>query len=215
MNLWLSGITVTLLLAMCSCGQKTQIADGHGDNVLVENLLNSGDIVCRYGHGLWSQLFRDVSSKDKRFSHVGIVVIESGYPFVVHASADDYSGRGQVDKEPFSIFVSNATDFAVYRVKGHDDIGHQIASNALTYIGKPFDIRFDLKTTNEVYCSQLVRLCVNSAVGKEIVTTSQMNGKTIVAIDDCYLHPAVATVYDRTQVEQTRGANALTRVAHE
>jgi uncharacterized protein YycO len=201
MKIGLSAISLILMLSLCSCKPKQPIGDEHREASFKKARLQAGDIVCRYGEGLWSRHFRDMSLRDKRFSHVGIVILESNHPFVIHASADDYSGHGQVDKELFSEFINDATDFAVYRIKGHGDIGTKIASNAMTYIRKPFDIHFDLSTKNEVYCSELVRLCVNSAAGDEVIGTSKIRGKNVVAIDDCYLHPSVFVVYDKTKIE--------------
>ena len=60
----------------------------------------NGDLIFRFGKGRWSKCFRDISVHEKRFSHVGIITTQSNAVFVVHASADDYTGIGHVKEVP-------------------------------------------------------------------------------------------------------------------
>jgi len=186
-----------LALACSCCGEDRADARSPADGGSGMPQLQPGDIVCRYGEGIWSEFFRNSSTRDKRFSHVGILAFDAGEPFVIHASADDRSGIGEVREEPLSEFLAGARDVAIYRLGGEEGIGKRIAENARSYLGVPFDPAFDLASDERIYCSELVRLSVNAAAGEAIVTTSLMHGREIVAIDDCYLHPRFSVVYDR------------------
>ena len=59
--------------------------------------LKNGDIILRSGIGFWSERFRQSNTNDKRFSHVGIVLVdEQGTVSVLHAEGDDHTGEGMV-----------------------------------------------------------------------------------------------------------------------
>ena len=44
----------------------------------------TGDIVLRNGKGFISDLFRNTSKREKKYSHAGIIVIENNQPYVYH-----------------------------------------------------------------------------------------------------------------------------------
>ncbi len=166
----------------------------------------------RYGNGQWSKYFRDMSEREKRFSHVGIVVGDQSELAVVHSSADDWTGIGSVRRESITSFIDGYDDFVVYRVKCTDAERREIADTALAYVGKPFDARFDLSTSNRVYCTELVRIAVNGVLKEEAVTTTKIKGKVFVATDDCYLGLRFVKVYDRIQDAEQDNAPDRVRV---
>ena len=183
------------LLLIFSCKQQPQ-KKLHTDYTTVEKTLRSGDLICRYGDGIWSIYLRNISSHEKRFSHVGIIIIESNRPYVIHASANDYSGIGKVAKEPFTTFINDSDDFAIYRITQSKERRERISTIALEYLGKPFDLFFDLHTKDKIYCSELIRLCVNAAIEENIIKTSYFEGKEIVPIDSCYSHSSFIKIID-------------------
>jgi hypothetical protein len=68
--------------------------------------LKNGDIILRSGVGFWSEQFRQSNIHDKRFSHVGIVLIDkNGMPSVLHAEGNDFSGNGQVAVDTLENFA--------------------------------------------------------------------------------------------------------------
>jgi len=184
------------VLIIGSCKQPPSQKQ-HSITPTLEQTLQSGDIVCRYGDGIWSKQLRNVSTQEKRFSHVGIVILEADQLYVIHASANDYSGVGKVSKEPFAQFIQDTKDFAVYRLPESPQVRDQIAQNALTHIGKPFDMYFDLATEDKIYCSELVRICVNLATNKDLIKTSEFKGKEVVPIDNCYIQPTTIQIYSK------------------
>lgn len=162
--------------------------------------VQEGDLVFRYGHGLWSSYFRDISQTDKRFSHVGIVVARDTGLAVVHACADDFTGVCSVRRDSLASFTADYDDVAVFRIHCDPNQRNKISKLALSYVGTPFDLRFDLSTDDAVYCSQLVRLVVNGALGKNVIGTTTIRGREIVALDDCYLGTWATKIYDRKDV---------------
>ena len=149
--------------------------------------LHEGDIVCRAGQGSWSEQFREKSRIDKRFSHCGIIVKKDLQWFVIHSDANDVTGVGVVRQEPLQNFLENGKGVEVYRLDISSDVAQRICQNAESYLNVPFDARFDIRSDEKVYCSELVYLCVNQAVGKEWIRPAPVGRFLLVTVDDVYL----------------------------
>ena len=146
-----------------------------------------GDLVFRKGDGLWTKFFVNKSSREKRFSHVGIVVSNCMSKITIaHAEAGDWTGVGDVHLQDWNGFFDGALDCAVYRLNGDVYLRNRIAKNAENYIGVPFDNLFDMDNTNRLYCTEFVRLCVNNAVGTNLIGWTESKAKKIIALDDIY-----------------------------
>lgn len=192
----IAALALALLFAACrpapgAAGPQTKAPD--------ESLLRAGDLIYRFGDGLYSAYFRSFSQTDQRFSHVGIVVrtTPGNALDVVHAEANDYTGQGGVRLDPLADFLKGANDWAVYRLNREDSIGEDIAARALGYYrrGVPFDLAFDADDTTAFYCTELVLHCVNEAVGSRLLgARTDMQGKRFIAIDDTYLNPDLMPV---------------------
>lgn len=133
--------------------------------------LKRGDIVFRRGHGLWTKYFINMSTRERRFSHVGIVVNATNLVTIIHSEASDISGIGDVHISKWSDFFKDST---------------AIAGRAEHYNGTPFDCLFDMNETNKLYCSEMVRVAINEAVGTNLVGFTEIGGYRVVAIDDLY-----------------------------
>ncbi|MCR5413444.1 MAG: hypothetical protein K6F50_01790 [Kiritimatiellae bacterium] len=148
-----------------------------------------GDLVFRKGEGTWTPYFIGVSTREKRFSHVGIVdSAKDGKVVILHADADDSTGIGCVRKENWSGFFAEALEGAVYRYDGSAQTAVRFAEEGRTKLGTPFDRAFDMSTPDKLYCTEYVRGALNAAAGKELVGCTIVSGKPFVAIDDIYHH---------------------------
>jgi hypothetical protein len=116
--------------------------------------LQDGDIVCRLGDRLWSIYFSGISVTDKRFSHLGIVHIDSGAITVINAEGLAIEGRDFVNEVSLQEFLNVARAIGIYRLKNIE--GSLVANTALDYKGRPFDWKFDLLEENTIYCSELL-----------------------------------------------------------
>lgn len=146
-----------------------------------------GDLVFRRDQGMWSWLFIDASRREKRFSHVGVVVACGQDPLIVHADADERTGTGCVRQQPWRAFFAESRDAAVYRYAGDKAVRDRFAQEALGRIGVPFDTGFDMTDTNKLYCSELVRESLNAAARREVIkTTILANATEFIALDNCY-----------------------------
>lgn len=155
-------------------------------NVNAPCVLKVGDLVFRRGHGAWTQCFIKCSSREKRFSHVGIVSEIGDEVILLHADADEHTGDGCVRVEDWRGFFADALECAVFRFDGDSSVAANIVLNAKRRLGVKFDSAFDMGETNRLYCSEMVRLAINEAVGTNLVGFTKVCGRNVVAIDDLY-----------------------------
>jgi hypothetical protein len=191
-------VGLIIIFVMSACGPDSGAAGGQA-KMPDESQMQSGDLLYRFGNGLYSAYFRSVSQTDQRFSHVGIVVRTSvnGPVQVVHAEADDVTGQGGVRMDLLSNFLMEAGDWAVYRLHSEQVVRSAIAERALDYQRRavPFDLAFDVADTTAFYCTELVQHCVNAALGRPLIQPhTQVDGKPVVAVDDTYLNDEMVPV---------------------
>lgn len=148
--------------------------------------LELGDLVFRRGQGAWTHFFVNASSREKRFSHVGIVSGVGDEINLIHADADEYTGRGCVHTEKWNGFFENALECAVFRYEGDSVVASNMVVNAKRRLGVEFDSLFDMSETNKLYCSEMVRIVVNEASKTNLVGYSEICGRKVVALDDLY-----------------------------
>ena len=143
--------------------------------------LRNGDIVMRSGIGLWSELFRGYNERDKRFSHVGIVMERRGKFFVLHAEADDITIRGDVHLIPVEEFIGASSGVGVSRLHTLDS--NFFAEKALEFLGRKFDWKFNRRESVRLYCTELVDIALRSVPGGE---KGLIVGKNdIIPVDSC------------------------------
>lgn len=145
-----------------------------------------GDLVLRTDMVFLSHCFVEASSREKRFSHIGVVQRGGTHPRILSVEYCDSKGASCVSIVEWHNFLRTSVDCAVYRFAGDANIGERIARAAEKRIGILFDPAFDLKTKDRLYCSELVRDAVNEAVGKPVIGTTKKGTFEYVAIDDCY-----------------------------
>lgn len=173
----------------------------------------SGDLIYRFGNGFFSGLFRDFSTQEKRFSHVGIIYRphHSDSIFVLHAEASELTGIGGVRKDRAGLFLHKVNEWAIYRVQASLDQRREIARQALNHHSRkvPFDRTFDVMDTSAVYCTELVARCVNKALHTELIQQRTTRAKRrFIAIDDTYLVDGVELVQKQIAKTQHNGRSS-------
>lgn len=151
-------------------------------------VIRRGDLIFRTGSGIGADVFYRASTRERRFTHVGIAVSAGEAAHVIDFSAQDAEWDVRAASVPICEFMNEVSDLAVYRYSGPDaeKVRERIARAAEKRIGTPFDPTFDLKTKDRLYCTEMVRDCVNEAAGREVIGTSRKGDFEYVAVDDCY-----------------------------
>ncbi|MDZ7743247.1 MAG: YiiX/YebB-like N1pC/P60 family cysteine hydrolase [Bacteroidota bacterium] len=123
--------------------------------------LEEGDIVYRRGSSLASQV---VLASDTRgnYSHIGIIVRDSGAYKVVHAvpGESEPGAPDLVKMDPLRDFFADNRAVAgeIMRLEMNDSLRSLVAENAKDcyFRDAPFDHHYDLSGQTELYCTELI-----------------------------------------------------------
>jgi hypothetical protein len=157
------------------------------------SLLKSGYIVLRTGRGADSYLLAQMNQKDKTYSHCGIVMIEHGYPFVYHSIGGEDNPDERLRRDSACFFFSPLHNEGLAIVKYDYDENKVNALRQVVgqyYKERPkFDMKFDLKTDDKLYCAEFVYKAVNKAMhDPAYIQTTSVMGCTFVGTDNLFVN---------------------------
>lgn len=185
-----------ILLATASCTGKDSMPE---QQVLPVELNDNAYLIVRLGDGYFSNIFRRVSSEEKRFSHSGIIHRVGERYKVYHIEANELTGKGIVRDELLESFINHSKEWAIYTINAPDSIKVEIVRQAsIFYESKiPFDLDFELTSDDKLYCSELVAKSINNAYGEELITPGRhIAGRLFFGLDDIYMHRLFHCIYD-------------------
>ena len=130
------------------------------DFEVIFNYLEDGLIICSLGNNLWSDYFANLSTTDKRFSHMGIIRVNDGNISVIHSSGTIKLGNDFVKEEPFDLYISDIRAIGLYKL--NDIESYKVVQKAINYIGVPFDWQFDMLDDSKLYCTELLYVILKS-----------------------------------------------------
>ena len=165
--------------------------------VISDSLFHTGDLIFRDGRGVISSAFRRFSLNSPLYSHAGIIHRENGKIFVYHIIGGEPKPFGNMKKETLNNFIDplQANAFAVYRFNIRPEI---IDSFAIDYYSKniEFDKKFDLKSDDKLYCTEMVyKILLKASGDKNLIPLSQISGLEYIACDNIYLSPHSKLIY--------------------
>jgi len=155
------------------------------------SLLKNGDIVLRTGIGPDSYLLCQMNQKDKTYSHCGIVMIENGYPYVYHSIGGEDNPDERLRRDSASFFFSplHNVGLGIVRYDISDAQADQLGKVVREYFAQRprFDMKFDLNTDDQLYCSEFVykALC-RATADTGFISKSYHLRKPYIGIDDLY-----------------------------
>lgn len=126
----------------------------------LRQLLKPGDLILRSDDDYESLTLINFSKREKVFSHAGLVFKEGSQWVVYHSITGKENPAGSIRKDPFDSFVNpvQKTGAGLFRfnLNGQEpDLLHkQVQLNFNAHI--PFDIFFNLKTDDSLYCSEMI-----------------------------------------------------------
>ncbi len=151
--------SLALLSARSSRSLQEEARPGRWRVRFEESRFASGDLIFRRGRSLVSRVVLAVDGGSE-YSHVGLVSVIGGEVWVLHETPpEEPEQKGGALAEPLSVFLASnkATAAALYRPC--DARAAAIAERAAWRFVRariPFDSAFDLSTSNEMYCTEMV-----------------------------------------------------------
>lgn len=209
-SLSISNISIALILffTTISCKKnKIEKTEEIDNNLSISSIkFENGDLIYRNGNGAISQFFKKTSLQEQHYSHGGIISISNDSIYVIHTEASEITHIGGAKKETINSFLKNITQWGLYRIDTTQAVKNKIVSEAMQYVEKetPFDFDFDSSTEDKVYCTQLLSLSINKAMGREIIKTQENASlhKKYYAVDDTYLMPNAICIYRQDTIKQ-------------
>ena len=149
--------------------------------------LKHGDILFRGRDNSWGELGAMASRVDKRYGHVGVVMGEGTEWRVVSATGNPFEGDGAVISEPLKKFIGLSTRLGLYRLMIDGDAFAAFLTGIKRHTAQKtrFDRLYDITENETVYCTELIWLCLNAALGKDVISDKTMwRGRDVIALDD-------------------------------
>lgn len=136
-------------------------------------LLQDGDLVMRSDNDFESLTLQNFSDSDRTYSHSGIAFKEEAGFVVYHSMTGIENPSGLCRKDPFDSFISPArkTGFGIFRYQlspAEKETFHGLLTKNLA--GKiPFDVTFNLKSDDSLYCSEMIYKGLKTATEGRII----------------------------------------------
>ena len=158
-----------------------------------EPQIQNGDLILRTGRDFTSESLRSLNQRNKTYSHCGIARIENDTVFVYHALGGEWNPNQQVRRDPLAYFADpfNNKKLGIFRYRIEKIDQHQIAAevHAAYLKNTPFDMDFDLSTSDRLYCAELVARCVESGSRLNVkIPHSHIGQFEFIGVDDLFLH---------------------------
>jgi len=140
-------------------------------------LIHDGDIILRHGFGFASDVIVESYNNDIDISHCAIITKIDNKFVVVHSVSQSLSEFDGVQTQPLNPFVndSQVNSVMVVRYKKKPDEVDQscLGERAKYYLNKrvPFDNEFNLKDTSQIYCAELLSLCLKHCYNFDVFTS--------------------------------------------
>ncbi|PSK90154.1 permuted papain-like amidase YaeF/Yiix C92 family enzyme [Taibaiella chishuiensis] len=169
----------------------------HADSCI--QIVKDGDLVLRSGSDAISALFKKVNTRDKSYSHAGIVFIENGYPMVYNLIGNAEDPEAVLRRDSLSAFISphDNTAYAVYRYKLSRQQVEKLHDLSIRYFKEKrrFDPHFDLATDSSLYCTEFVYKAMIEVTGdKKYLGTTQTANFSFVSVDNLFLKKGIKLV---------------------
>jgi hypothetical protein len=165
-------------------------------------LIRTGDLILRTGTDFSSDEVKAISPSDKTYSHAGIALVDSSGIFVYHIEPDHLHVGDKVRKEPLDSFCNPQKNMGIAIARY--DLSLSEKSIFLSYMEKqysnkiPFDIHFDLRSTDSMYCSEMIRNGLSLATNRRLLLpTYRFNDRNKYKIMRQYLRLPEKSIANR------------------
>ena len=205
---WLSGCLIFFVVACKNKNPYKTYVPTKQDSVLQDGIIKrayvqitgikvtiqNGDLVTRTGNDFTSQSLRSLNQRDQTYSHCGIASIEHDSVFIYHALGGDFNPDQKIRRDAIEDFAEPYSNkgIGIFRFKVDDSTKQNFVLAAKEYfrLGVMFDMDFDLKTDDRMYCAEFVCKSFMKASGNKLVFDhSHIKLFEFIGVDDIFLHP--------------------------
>jgi len=193
-----------MILLIAALSILTACKENSDPDLLPSFDLQNGDLIFRRGRSVESHAVL-ITDPGSRFSHVGMVIIENETPFVVHAvPGENKYGPDYIRKEKVQEFLApeKASAYSIYRSSFSKEVNTKAAQIASRLYKEKvlFDKSFDLTTTDQIYCTELILVAFQAASNNALkLNTTQLDvlfGKLEILmpeniIEDSHFQPII------------------------
>lgn len=159
-------------------------------------LVRPGDIITRTGNDFTSYGLRTLNRRDNTYSHCGIASIENDSLFVYHALGGEFNPDQKLLRQTFTEFAEPFSNngIGIFRFKENNAEEFAREANRLFLLEVPFDMDFDMRTDDRLYCAEFVVKALEKASGNLRFNRSYINKFEFAGVDDIFLHPGCSRV---------------------
>jgi hypothetical protein len=160
-----------------------------------KKIIKTGDIITRTGNDFTSECLRKLCRRNTSYSHCGIASIENDSLFIYHALGGDWNPDQKILRESLEKFGNPLENrgIGIFRLTLSDSLKNGLANCAQNFRsqGIEFDMAFDLKTDNKMYCAEFVAKTIEKASKMAIkIHKSRIDSLEFIGVDDIFLNPA-------------------------
>jgi hypothetical protein len=155
--------------------------------------LKTGDLVVRTGIEVTSYILSQMNVRNKTYSHCGLVVIEGGKPYVYHSIGGEDNPDACLRRDNAATFFSplNNFGFGIARYNMADSTIQKLVAKVHQFYKekRKFDMDFDLKTDDRLYCAEFVyKALIQATDDSNYIRPVTMFGNTYVGVDNLFMN---------------------------
>jgi hypothetical protein len=157
-----------------------------------QSLLKEGDLVVRLNRNPSSSFIKNFNRKDKNYSHAGIVLVENGYPYIFHIVDGEENPDEKLRVDSLMRFCNPAKNsaFGIFRYNMTTEEISELKAivHKLYRTGVRFDGKFDMKSDDRMYCSEMISKALTGATRKRILIESTKMSTVEASFFSAYAH---------------------------
>jgi len=159
----------------------------------VRSNIKTGDLILRTGNDFTSTTLKMLNQREQTYSHCGIASIENDSVFVYHALGGEWNPDQKLRRDPIEVFGAPYDNIGIgiyrFNLTSTDTVSLMSTVNQLFVSGVMFDMDFDLKTDDHMYCAEFVSKAYSRGTGGRLIfPVSHLGNLDFVGVDDIFLH---------------------------
>lgn len=165
----------------------------------IQKLAKPGDLITRTGNDFTSESLRILNRRNSTFSHCGIISIENDTVFVYHALGGEFNPDQRICRDPLWLFANPYENRGIglfrFRLPEQQILPAIDTAKAWRNAGVTFDMDFDLKTNNKMYCAEFVAKAYTAGTNNVLkFNISHIKDFKFIGVDDIFMNLAADSI---------------------